>query len=99
MAPNRIDLLSFVLKNKAIVLVFANAELACKSWRSACNRLLAACRVWPKDPWACGLSAWVVPVESVAAIWLAKSVFWTRPELESLTLSPEASGGLGIGYR
>jgi hypothetical protein len=70
----RIDLLSFVLKNEVIVLVFANAELACKSWRSARNRLLAACRVWTKGPWgSCGLSAWVVLGESEAVTCVAES--------------------------
>lgn len=74
MATSRIDLLSFVLKNEAIVLVFAKAELAFKSWRSARNRLLAACRVCTKVPWgSCGLSPWAIPGESEAAACVAES--------------------------
>lgn len=74
MVSSRIDRLSLVLKNEAVVLVFAKAELASKSWRSARNRLLAACRVCTKVPWgSCGLSSWVIPGESEAAACIAES--------------------------
>lgn len=74
MVSSRIELLSFVLKNEAIVLVFANAELAAKSRRSARNRLIAACRLCTKVPWgSCGLSLWVIAGESEAAAGVAES--------------------------
>ncbi|WP_245310194.1 hypothetical protein [Rhizobium sp. R339] len=72
--PGRIDLLSFVPQNNAAVLIFAKAELACTSWRIARNRVLAACLVWPKEPFVgCGPSPWVVPGESEAAAGAADS--------------------------
>ncbi|MBB4509582.1 hypothetical protein ACCS54_27665 [Rhizobium johnstonii] len=73
MISNRVDL-SFVIDNEAAALIFAQAELACKSWRSALNRVLAARRVWPKDPrggW--GSSTWVIPGKSEAATFAAES--------------------------
>lgn len=74
MVSSRIDRLSFVVKNEAIVLVFAKAELAAKSWRSARNRLLAARRVCTKVPWGnCGLSPWVIPGGSEASACVAES--------------------------
>jgi hypothetical protein len=70
---NRVDL-SFVIDDTAAVLIFAQAELACKSWRSAPKSALAAPRVWPKDPCGgCESSTWVIPGESEAATCAAES--------------------------
>ncbi|WP_245426146.1 hypothetical protein [Rhizobium sp. J15] len=72
--PGRIDLLSFAPPNNAAVLIFAAAELACTSWRIARNRVLAACLVWPKEPFGgCDPSPWVVFGEAEAAAGAAES--------------------------
>lgn len=100
MIPSRGACLSFILQDNAVVLIFAKAELACKSWPIARKSVRAARLVWSKDPWGgCGSSPWVVPGESEAAACAAESGVFSRPELELLTLSPEDSGELGIGYR
>ncbi|WP_245441883.1 hypothetical protein [Rhizobium phaseoli] len=73
--PGRI-LLNFAPQDKAAVLIFAKAELACTSWRIARNRVLAACLVWSKEPWGgCGSTPWLVPGESEAAAGAAESRF------------------------
>lgn len=74
--PGRADLLSFALQDNTAALTFAKAEFACRSWRIARNRVLAACLVWSNDPWGgCGSSLWAVAGESKVAAGAAASRF------------------------